>query len=167
METLPVLVIIVVIALFFAFVRNTAGKKRSRQYDERQILARGKAYKCGFLALCICLLMTMMAESVFKLDMSYVGASACLFVGLCVVAVYSIWHDAFFSMRQKPGLYLLLCLLIVGCNGIAPVTHYLEGERLAEILHSVVCLNITCALCFLVVGVTILLKMLLQEKGEE
>lgn len=167
MELAPIIVIIVIIAIFFTVARFAAGQKAANQFDERQILARGKAYQCGFLSLCICLVMTMMAEGIFGLDMSYVGASACLFVGLSVFAVYSIWHDAFFSMRQTPGYYLLLCLLIVFCNGVAPVSHYLEGESLSGIVHSVVCLNIMCALCFLVVGISIILKMLLQEKGEE
>lgn len=166
MELFSVFAVIVLIALILTVFRLMQGEKKSKQYDERQLLVRGKGYQCGFLSLCICLMLVMLAEGIWGLDTSYVGACVCLFVGLTTYAVYCVWNDAFLAIGQKPGYYMILCAVIVVCNSLGPVSHWKEGGSLEEMLHSVVCMNLMCGLCFLAVGITIAIKMR-RDRTEE
>ena len=161
---LPILFIAVVIFLMF---RAMGARRENRQYDERQLLTRGKAYRLGFFAMVLVQLLIMFAEGVFDLDMRYLVGSVCLFSGITVFAVYSIWHDAYFPLQQKPKYYLGLCVVIVFCNCLGPVGMWREGALISEILHSATCMNLMCALCFLALAVTIALKMLLSGNEEE
>lgn len=166
MEILTVFAMIVLIALALTLFRLSAGKKGTKSYDERQLYVRGKGYQIGFMSMSICLILVMMAEGSLGLDMRYVGSSVCLFVGLTTYAVYSVWNDAFLSLGQKPGYYLILSAVIVVCNLMGPVGRWMEGESLEQMLHSVVSLNLMCALCFLAVGISISLKMI-RDRNEE
>lgn len=161
---IPILLIAVVVFLIF---RAMGARFESRQYDERQLQARGNAYRLGFFAMVLVQLLIMFAEGVFDLDMRYVGGSVCLFAGITVFAVYSVWHDAYFVLQQKPRYYLGLCVLVSLCNAAGPLSRWREGTAFSEILHSATCMNLMCGLCFLVLAVTIALKMLRPQDEEE
>lgn len=161
---IPILIIAVIIFVLFRLI---GVQREDRQFDERQIQARGKAYQYGFTAMLLVQILLMFGEGVLDLDVRYVGGSLCLFCGLTVFAVYCAWNDAYFSLKQKPQYYLGLCALAVVCNCVGPVRMWREGAGLSELLHSATCLNLMCACCFLVLGITIILKMLWPQNEED
>lgn len=165
--TVSVLIIpILVLAVIIFFVFRLIGM-RQKEFDERQIQARGKAYQYGFFAMLIAQIFVIFAEGVLDLDMHYIGGSLCLFSGLTVFVVYSAWKDAYFALKQKPYTSLGLCVLVVLCNCMGPVRMWREGAGLSEILHSETCLNLMCACCFLALTITVVLKLLWPEDEEE
>lgn len=159
---IPILILAVIIFLVFRLI----GMRR-KEFDERQMQARGKAYQYGFFAMLVVQILVMFAEGAFDLDMRYVGGSLCLFSGLTVFIVYSAWKDAYFALKQKPFHSLGLCVLVVICNCMGPLRMWREGAGFSEILHSATCLNLMCAFCFLVLCITIILKLLLPENEED
>ncbi|WP_298033751.1 hypothetical protein [uncultured Dysosmobacter sp.] len=71
-------------------------------YDERQEQARGLAYKYGFLtlAVCVCLLDTVL--TLFPWIGTEAGGFFCLDLGVTVFAVTAIWKDAYLRLYEKP-----------------------------------------------------------------
>ena len=57
-------------------------------YDERQELIRGRAFRYGFLTM------------------------ACLMVGCLVVILYDIWQDAYWGIRQTSGSNAAIVLMV-------------------------------------------------------
>lgn len=110
---------IIFCVLFLALLKWVAGrlggrielKCREHAYDERQLLARGKAYRAAFLTLVAFLLMASLLAEGFELPlfMSFCG----MWIGVClsvaVFAVICIWKDAYMSLYENVrGVILLL-----------------------------------------------------------
>lgn len=82
----------------------------SCDYDERQLLVRGKSFKYGFITLMIYF------GAVFFLQVSseqrwiedYIVTTLGICLGILVFAGYSIWNDAYLSFKNSPGKYIVL-----------------------------------------------------------
>jgi len=100
------------------------------EYDERQMLVRGKAFKAAFLTLVIYLsvdgLLSAFTEirwaNTFVVD--YIGIG----LALEVYAIICILKDAYFPLREKPGRYLTLFGILIVCSGFVSLAGYLDGE---------------------------------------
>ena len=101
MEDIIYTVILVVMAVAVVFMVARRSATGQKEFDERQLIIRGKAYKYGFFATLAALITVIFCSSVFGFDMLLLGGASCLFFGLTVFAVYCIWNDAFVSFNQK------------------------------------------------------------------
>ena len=158
-------IILMIIAMVLLVSRRSKGAEGN--FDERQLMIRGKAYKYGFIATLAALTAVMLCNSVFQFDMMLLGAGACLFTGLTVFAVYCIWNDAFLSFRQKPSSYLFSGGIVIICNGAGIVKRLAEGTGLYEMLSDVFCLNMLCAAAFVVIEATIVIKLIATRREQE
>lgn len=163
-DILPAILVILIIAAICVLSRFS---KKEAQFDERQELIRGRAYRLGFLTLIIALVICLICHTMLDSTLSYFAFALCLVLGLSVFAVYSIWHDAFFSFQQKPGSYLLLCAVAIVSNALAIGTHLRDGMTLVEMFHGVYSQNLLFVLTFLVIAVTLVLRICLTRKEED
>lgn len=153
----------VIVLLVFILKKNK--KKGSCQYDERQVLVRGTAFKYGFWTS----LFYFVAFSLFQ-DVTngrYTDNFSGTFLGICtsvaVWAIYAIWNDGYFSMMENPQYYVRIFVavgllnVIVGMRGLR---HWESGQ-----LNTV--MNLYGAGLFALLLVVMGLKRMRDKKEQE
>lgn len=114
--------ILLLLILLGVIIGKLAGKKLGKaEFDERQLLARGKAYKAGFYTLLAGLLVVYLLPILS--DRQPADAALLPFAALCtgvtVFACVAIANDAYLGLRQKPQYMMLLMGIVVVCNLLA------------------------------------------------
>ena len=97
---LPTAAAIAIISLFILLFRS---KTRSAEYDERQVIIRGKGFKYAYYTMSLSLFVFSLLQLngvLSKVD-TMVVFSICLLVSLCVFVNYCIFKDAFFGFNQS------------------------------------------------------------------
>lgn len=139
--------------LLVRFVFRT--KRVKPEYDERQTIARGKAYKAGFFTLliygAICTVLQSMGMNWYDgLLREVVG----MVLGVGVFVVIAILNDAYLGFNENTGysigILTLIGLLNLGCGIMGIITNGLwkDGKATTSIV------NLLISLLFLVVVVT-------------
>lgn len=86
-------------------------------FDERQELARGKAYRYGFQAMGVSVILYgILDETVGEWCDTLTGNLICLCIGLTVFAVTCILNDAYMSLKENPRKVMTLCFLVALMN---------------------------------------------------
>ncbi len=106
-------------------------------YDERQILARGRAFMWGFFSLMICLMVYGLTDMLIEpwCD-TLTGCIICICVSLIVFAVICIRQDAFAGIGQKRKRNLTVLLVLTAANLLFGVSHIIDGDLLRDGLLS-------------------------------
>lgn len=106
-------------------------------YDERQILARGRAFMWGFFSLMICLMVYGLTDMLIEpwCD-TLTGCIICICVSLIVFAVICIRQDAFAGIGQKRKRNLTVLLVLTAANLLFGVSHIIDGDLLRNGLLS-------------------------------
>lgn len=86
--------LVIGLLVIVTFVRKDHSIKA--QYDERQLLIRGKAYKYGFITMAVVNFFLCILE---KCDTNLLYLSAMLGIG--VVCFYNIIHDAYLALNER------------------------------------------------------------------
>ena len=99
-------------------VGKLAGKKLGKaEFDERQQLARGKAYKAGFYTLLVGLLAVYLIPifTEWQPKDTALLPFAVICVGVTVFACVAVANDAYLGIRQNPrAMLLVLGIVVVG-----------------------------------------------------
>ena len=112
--------------LFF-FIHSKCKKAGDYEYDERQMVGRGKAFRAGFFT-------TLIAGAIIAcLDFcellpgrSLPWSMGALLLGVTVFAVTAIHYDAYIGFKVKPRRYYIMgaCFIaIMVCDGILNIRH--------------------------------------------
>lgn len=100
------------------WVALKASKKDCNKYDERQIAARGKAYRAGFVAFAFCELVVFFIELFTEKSFVIVAPGVLhiliLFASLLVFIEYAIFSDAYYNVGQKFNFTWCLIMLLLG-----------------------------------------------------
>ena len=149
---------IVLILILSKGIRKVGGKVEMRRtlfnkdsYDERQVIARGKAYKVGFYTLLIYVLAIAMLDEMMNISifMSLGG----IWLGVCIAfflfAIVCIREDAYMSLYENPKGVILLFLLIGIINIIPGVQFIMNGSVLENGVLSSKCMNLECGILLL------------------
>ena len=101
---LPFIIIYTIVALLAYVLRGMKGQSKTvKQYDERQLLIQGKAYKYSFFTLLSYFLgigvLTVVLERDFATTYVYACIGLCL--GLLVYVMYSLFKDAYIGMKES------------------------------------------------------------------
>lgn len=159
------------VVMFLIYLVRTRRRFGKCEFDERQELARGKAFKYGFFTSLIYFgllsLGGIMAAGDWMRSPLWVYVGVCLTVG--VFAGNAIWNDAYFSMNETPKFYIYLFIALAALNlfgGIRGIVH--GGSKAGDLLlgeNSLnLCLGVTLFCLLVVLGV----KWLWDKKtGEE
>ena len=160
-----VLLIILFLILLVVLIENS---KRSNDYDERQQQVRGKAYALGFFTNMICVFLAVIIDvlELFPAD-GYILCAAAVFPGMMVFLAYSIWNEAYFSLREKEKSLLVLLGSIGLLNLFFAVDGVLDDRMWKNGKFGTPIINALCAAMFLEIFVVVLLKKISTSKETE
>lgn len=132
---MTVLTIIFILSLFHKpFLKKDNPQKKD--FDERQDILRNKGYKYAYSILACYTILKLLWDAVRNAGEEHIILS---FAAICLTIVvhssYSIWHDAYFPLRQKPkgSLAFLLIMavsqLLIGMAELRQRDSFLQMER--------------------------------------
>lgn len=161
------LAICVVIGLIFRLRRGKKSNQGKVEYDERQLLARGRAYKAGFfVTLIYCLLFAALSVTEIAFFQSVTGMLIGVFLGIAVFAVTAIRNDAYLGLNENKRSFLILGIIVAAANLIIGVCNGLEGNLLKDGQLTFDCLNLMVGILFTVIVAALLIHDR-QNKKEE
>ena len=141
-----------------ALVRLLAGRKRrqDQNYDERQMAARGVAYRLSYTTLVGALMADVLVQSLYG---PWTERGVDLFLGIflsvLVFILACVRHDAYFSLRQKPGTYLVLFAAVILAQIPNTVLHLRDGTMIVDGLLTWEALSPACIVLFLAAEVAV------------
>ncbi len=133
LEFIIMLAIMIVIAVVTGTV-TVKGRSKSAQFDERQLIARGKALGAGFYTLMLALVCYIFYSEIVEnpvLDTS-IGIGLCIIIGVAVFAVIGVAKDAFVGFTENASSRKVLFGILSGVNLAMGVWSILDGRLLEE-----------------------------------
>lgn len=133
-------------------------------YDERQLMAQGKAYKYSFLFCIAYFLAFACFQGVTKeqwID-NFEGIFFGIILSVFIFAVYAIWKDAYISIQESPKKYIGIFGALSVLNLIPCVSKLIHREALEENR-----LNLLLGLVMLTALVVMVLKQHRDKKRED
>lgn len=145
----------------------SGGDLRSR-YDERQILEQGKAFKLGFYTTIVTLGLFITADlfGIVSMIEPYALYGSAIFIGLMAYVVYCVWHEAYFALNQRTVPVMIMLGAIALLNIFISVTNIVTGRIIENGRVTLRVLNVLCAVVFLVLFATVLLKKISNAKDD-
>lgn len=134
-------------------------------FDERQELIRGRAFRYGFFVMVFYffifgMIADAMGQNIIPQEIVCVlGVSA----GIVVFAVYAIWHDAYYALKENPTRFSLLFAALMVLNLIGGIRRFTD-HKMDETAVSV---NLIFAALFFIILAAQLVKMFVNKKDEE
>ncbi len=164
---IPVVICVALVVIIGLLFRKT--KRGNGEFDERQELLRAGAHKHAFYTILILAALHGFLVSVLERPIMEDGVSSMLliFVGIGVFAVDCVMHDAFFRVRQRPGLYLLICAACVLSNITGAIGYLRSGSMIRDGLLTMSCLPLVVGVVFLAVFLAIVWKACIKKEAEE
>lgn len=153
------------------FIIGFALKKKQRapaEYDERQEAVRGKGFKYGYVALVAYLAVYGLLDA---LGIYWCHTGAGLFFGflisVTVFLVYCIYKDAYFTVSDKPGFYVILLAVLAAanlvCGFVVPGLKGLEKDPLLGIED----INFMVAGFIFIIFINVLVKLRMDKRADE
>lgn len=137
-------------------------------FDERQELARGKAFQYGFFTLIIAVYAYGISDMMFGRWCDVLtGVTICLTVGLCVFAITCILKDAYLSLREKPRTVMTMFVLISAVNLGFGGMYAVSGDLLENGVLTFRAVNPILGLATLVILIVYIVNHLLRSREEE
>ena len=148
----------VLLVVVWSVIRKLNGKEYMDKYDERQLLARSRAYQAGFFTFMAGIMldacMKLFGISVFE---DPTGEFAALFAALIVFEVIAIRHDAFLGLNRKWKSQVILYAVITGLQLLNTVRAVQDGDLVHNGRLTLQCVSPMCMVTFGVVLAAMLL----------
>lgn len=125
------ILVVALICIVVALIAKRRGRCANAQFDERQVAARGKAYRCAFFTLLLYLLAWGLFELAtgMRLWDTYTGCFIGVFLSVTVFAVVAILNDAYFAVNEKPATYLGISALVTVLNLGTGIWNLIDGDE--------------------------------------
>lgn len=162
--------LVAVIILFRLLARKLQidGKKKT-EYDERQLIERGKGYRCAFFAYVIFNLIMFIADLAFDIQAFSLGMI--MICGILVAAaahvIYCIFHEAYWGLNNNVRNYVILLVVAGGINLIIGIVNGVNGELYADGVFSYSVLNLAVAIFLIVIFIAMLIKWIRDKREVE
>lgn len=136
------------------------------QYDERQQVARGKAFTWAYTTLLVYLTLW----TVFRtMEVPFFSEALSVWIGalisLGVFVGYAIFHDAYFKASESPKSWIAIISIIGLVNTGLGIARLFRGETIVERLYEN--MNLFVGLLFVVVLLCIVVKRATDRRAEE
>ena len=160
--------VLVGMAVGFAIVALLFKKKLvDMTFDERQELARGKAYQYGFFTLMICVFFYGLTDMLWgRWCETLVSCALCVCVAVTVFAITCIRKDAYLSLKEKPGTVMTMFAIIAVVNLALGVVYWATGDLVQDGILTFRAVNPIVGLMALLILIVYLVNVVL-ERGEE
>lgn len=161
------LLLVFAVGFIIGFVKKKK-QKAPAEYDERQEAVRGKGFKYGYVALVAYLAVYCLLD---VLEIYWCSTGAGLFFGFLISAtvflVYCIYKDAYFTVSDKPGFYVILLAVLAAanlvCGFVVPGLKGLERDSLLGIED----INFMVAGFILIILANVLVKLHMDKRAGE
>lgn len=156
---LPFVIIYVIVILLIRVLRGLKNQNKvAKQYDERQLLIQGKAYKYAFFTLLTYFIGIGVLNVVVERDFAttYVYSCIGLCLGLLVYVTYSLFKDAYIGLEESANLSIGIAFLVGICNA-GPSLFNLDKMITDGILQNTVA-QLVLGLTFIYVGIILIVK---------
>lgn len=162
-------IVLVAAGILLARKKGGGNGKVTCEFDERQELIRGKAFKWGFFSYIILLTAYISLDTLGFLKWME-KATACfgiMVLGIAVFAVYAIWHDAYYSLRENNRIYIILFAVVGILNIVGGIRGIAAGdpEKMQGILGENPLNFLVGSLALLILLVTLLKQMKDKREG--
>lgn len=152
---------VIVVAILFR------KKVLDMHFDERQELARGKAFQYGFCTLTVCLY----AYGVTELIAGHwcdvlAGVTICMALSMGVFAVTCICRDAYLSLREKPKQVITMFALLSVINLGFGAMYILDGALVENGVLTFRAVNPIAGLLTLFILIVYVVRTRLHGNGE-
>ena len=122
-----------IVVIVKAFRKQTGEIGGKKEYDERQQMARGKAYKAAFWFLAAYVFAdALITESFGPWAEDFVDAIIGLLAAITVFVVICIRQDAYFPLNAKYSYYLKLFTFILVLNLLVAALNLFVGDKPIE-----------------------------------
>ena len=161
--------ILALLVIFVLFVVKLTGKAAGKAgFDERQLLARGKAYRAGFYALLAGALVSYLSMHFpeWRIKDPEILPFFCIWLGVTVFACVAIFNDAYVGFRQRPQVVLAMLAVVVVRNAYAAITELRNGG-FADGITAQNGVNLIAAVMGLIVLIAFGLRLHLAAGDEE
>ena len=159
---------IFVVLIVCALTKN--GDRSELKYDERQLAARGKAFKGGFFTILIMNFLAVIftaAEISIPIDSTLAMLISC-FLGMLVFLGIAIWENAYYALNEN-GRNVVIAFTIIGLINFVIGIINLRGDEV--IVNGVVqgekCMNFMCALLFIYIAMVTAIRVYVDKKADE
>lgn len=162
--------LLLVVLVKFLFDRRKTEQKKGCDYDERQQLARGEAFKYGFFTLLAWVVFTsIICEdgmpqwcSLLVLNMTGVG------LALLVFGCYCIAKDAYMSLREKP-LSMYIVTGVAGFSNLGVALHHFgeQGGLFEDGKLGLSMVNLILGIVFILLFIAFFIKMRQNQEETE
>lgn len=160
--------IVVGIAIALAVIKafNKDHKVRTK-YDERQLRARGDAYRYGFFATIFACALFMILDTAGMLGIfGYSTYFIAILIGIITQFTYAIFHDAYIGLNTNMKKYLIFMAFVGAINlaaGIIPMVH---GEFMEDGHFGTSFISLLCGGMFLILAGELAVKKMLDKKAD-
>jgi hypothetical protein len=156
----------VAVVLLILLIMKLMGKEGSR-FDERQVAARGVAYKWGFFTLMIyeAAYAVLNAMNIRFADET-MGPVIGIFLGVAVFGSIAAAKDAYVAVNEKPGAAWIWGLVGVLWTAVG-VMKLTSGEGIENGILTTDSMQIFMGGAFLTVGVTYLIRRMTARRDGE
>lgn len=158
---------VAVVTAILTAVQKKQGRPKP-EYDERQMAARGVAYRWAFLTLMLSLAVNTGVEAIWG-PWAKPGVSAwmLIFLSIGVFIVACVRKDAYFAVAQNPRTYLWLFGAVVLCQIPNFLLQLRSGDLVEDGLLTWSALSPACGVLFGVMFVCMLVRLRRQKREEQ
>ncbi len=161
-------------AMIFAVIVTAVHKKRNKQkpyYDERQQIARGKAYEIGFFTLMFYFIVYGFVDTLGVVWCeNFVGIFIGILIAIAVFVVTAIRKDAYIRINENIKSFLILGAVIVVIEAVCTVMNFIDGTFLENGKLSTSSIAMFVGILWLVILIALLVhnrKLKKEEAVEE
>ncbi len=143
-----------------AIIVMATKKKFIKEFDERQNILRGNAFRRAFFTVLAAAALYTSAVIFLGRPLMEDGVSTMVIacIGTCVFGVDCIVHDAFFTVKEKPWPYMMVSGGVALTNGLNGIDMLREGKLVRNGLVTLQILTLMLAAMFLVLFLAVLIK---------
>ena len=147
------------------FKASNTNKKIKTEYDERQLLVRGKGYTAAFYTLVIyeALMMLLTLSGIELPVQDYILHVAGLFIGCTVLGVYCIWNDVYWGLNNDRRKYIWVIVAAFAINVAVAVGSILNGNVMEDGKLGMPTLNILVTIMLLIIMAEMLVKRAMEK----
>ena len=159
---------LVVGIVIFTVIYVIFNRKTAKDFDERQNILRGNAFRRAFFAMAlIALLYSNIALTLGPFMEDGVSEILLVCIGSCVFGVDCVVHDAFLAVKSKPWMYLMSSASVAFMNGIVGMRDFRRGLMVKDGLLTLSVVYFMLAADFIVLFLAVLIKVYVIKGDEE
>lgn len=158
---------VAVVSFIIGLIFKRKGILGENNFDERQELARGKAYKAAFWVLVLYLCITNLLNAVFEFNWSdnFTGAMIGICLSFSVFAVNCILNDAYLSLKEKPRNIIVLLGFVALLNfAVAMINIRQENHFISNGVLTIHAVNLIVGFMLLVILAVFIIKLRIDSK---